>query len=47
MIMGLSWFLGSLGVYLRDVSQIVGIATMVLMFSYRQYFSRRLLFPNQ
>ncbi|ENL0635727.1 TPA: ABC transporter permease [Klebsiella pneumoniae] len=32
MIMGLSWFLASLGVYLRDVSQIVGIATMVLMF---------------
>lgn len=32
MIMGMSWFLASLGVYLRDVSQIVGIVTMVLMF---------------
>jgi lipopolysaccharide transport system permease protein len=32
MIMGLSWFLASLGVYLRDVSQLVGIITMVLMF---------------
>lgn len=32
MIMGLSWILASLGVYLRDVSQIVGIVTMVLMF---------------
>ncbi|EMM3426589.1 ABC transporter permease [Klebsiella aerogenes] len=32
MVMGLSWFLASLGVYLRDVNQIVGIATMVLMF---------------
>ncbi|MDW5501042.1 ABC transporter permease [Pseudomonas lundensis] len=32
MIMGLSWLLASLGVYLRDVSQLVGIITMVLMF---------------
>jgi len=32
MIMGISWILASLGVYLRDVSQIVGILTMVLMF---------------
>ena len=32
LIMGLSWMLASLGVYLRDVSQIVGILTTVLMF---------------
>jgi len=30
--LGLSWFLGSLGVFLRDVSQTVGIFTTVLMF---------------
>jgi lipopolysaccharide transport system permease protein len=30
--MGISWFLASLGVYLRDVSQIIGILTTVLMF---------------
>lgn len=30
--MGLSWMLASLGVYLRDVSQVVGIITTVLMF---------------
>lgn len=29
---GLSWFLASLGVYLRDVSHIVGIATTALLF---------------
>lgn len=31
-IMGLSWMLASMGVYLRDVGQFVGILTMVLMF---------------
>ena len=30
--MGISWALASLGVYLRDVSQVVGIITTVLMF---------------
>lgn len=30
--MGISWVLASLGVYLRDVSQVVGIATTALMF---------------
>lgn len=30
--LGVSWFFSSLGVYLRDTSQIVGIATTVLMF---------------
>ena len=30
--MGLSWLLASLGVYLRDVSQIMGLLTTVLMF---------------
>jgi len=32
LIVGLSWVLASLGVYLRDVSQFVGILTTVLMF---------------
>jgi lipopolysaccharide transport system permease protein len=31
-IMGLSWALASLGVYLRDVSQFIGIMTTILMF---------------
>ncbi|ANN79918.1 ABC transporter permease [Bordetella flabilis] len=30
--MGFSWFLASLGVYLRDVSQIMGLVTTILMF---------------
>jgi lipopolysaccharide transport system permease protein len=32
LIMGISWFLAALGVYLRDVAQIVGVSTTVLMF---------------
>lgn len=31
-VMGLSWGLASLGVYLRDVGQIIGIVVQVLMF---------------
>lgn len=31
-VMGLSWTLAALGVYLRDVSQFIGVVTMVLMF---------------
>jgi len=31
-VMGVSWFLASLGVYLRDVSQVITIVTTVLMF---------------
>jgi lipopolysaccharide transport system permease protein len=32
LVMGLSWALASLGVYLRDVGQIIGIVVQVLMF---------------
>ena len=32
MIMGLSWVLAALGVYLRDISQLVGVAITALMF---------------
>lgn len=32
MIIGLSWFLASLGVFLRDVSHVIGILTTALMF---------------
>lgn len=32
MVMGFSWFLAALGVFLRDVSQAVGIMTSILMF---------------
>lgn len=31
-ILGLTWALASLGVYLRDVTQVIGIVTTVLMF---------------
>ncbi len=31
-VMGLSWFLASLGVYLRDVGQLIGIIIQVTMF---------------
>ena len=30
--LGLSWFLASLGVYLRDVAQVIGVFTMVLLY---------------
>jgi lipopolysaccharide transport system permease protein len=32
MTLGVAWFLASLGVYLRDVGQIIGLATTLLMF---------------
>jgi lipopolysaccharide transport system permease protein len=32
LILGFSWFLASLGVYLRDVSQVTGLITTALMF---------------
>jgi lipopolysaccharide transport system permease protein len=31
-ILGVAWFIAALGVYLRDVGQIVGVLTSVLMF---------------
>ena len=38
-IMGLSWFLASLGVYLRDVSQFIGVVMTVLMFLSPVFYS--------
>lgn len=32
LVLGLCWFLSALGVYLRDVSQVITVATTVLMF---------------
>jgi lipopolysaccharide transport system permease protein len=32
LILGISWLLAALGVYLRDVAQVVGVATSVLLF---------------
>lgn len=32
MILGLTWLLAALGVYLRDVAQIIGILTTALLF---------------
>ena len=31
--LGVSWFLASVGVYLRDVSQVIGVVTTVFMFT--------------
>ncbi|MBN3782841.1 ABC transporter permease [Burkholderia sp. Ac-20345] len=32
MVMGVSWILSSLGVYIRDIGQVVGVLTSVVMF---------------
>lgn len=32
MTLGASWFLASLGVYLKDIAQVVGVITMILMY---------------
>lgn len=45
-VMGISWALASLGVYLRDVAQIVGILTTVLMFLSPIFYSASML-PEQ
>lgn len=38
MCLGLSWFLASLGVYLRDVGQIIAVVTTALMFMSPVFF---------
>lgn len=38
-ILGLSWFLSALGVYLRDVSQFIGVITTVMMFMSPVFYS--------
>jgi lipopolysaccharide transport system permease protein len=42
-IMGLNWFLASLGVYLRDVSQFIGVITMSMMFLSPIFYSANAL----
>lgn len=37
-LMGLSWILSAVGVYLRDLSQLVGLLTTVLMFTSPLFF---------
>lgn len=37
--LGVSWFLASLGVYVRDVAQVVGIVTTVLLFLSPVFYS--------
>lgn len=46
MVLGLSWFLAALGVYLRDVAQFIGIVTTVLMFLSPVFYSPAVL-PEQ
>jgi len=45
-ILGASWFLASLGVFLRDVSQTVGILTTALMFLAPVFYSTQNLPPQ-
>lgn len=42
-IMGASWFLAALGVYLRDVSQFIGVIITVLMFLSPVFYSAETL----
>jgi len=44
--LGLSWFLASLGVYLRDVSQTIGLLTSALMFLSPIFFPLSALPPS-
>lgn len=44
--LGLSWFLASLGVYVRDVAQIIGIFTTALLFLSPIFYSASRLPPN-
>ena len=44
--MGLGWFLSSLGVFLRDIGQIVGVATMALLFLTPVFFPLSALPPR-
>jgi len=37
-LMGLSWILSAVGVYLRDLSQLAGLLTTVLMFTSPLFF---------
>ena len=32
LILGVTWILAALGVYLRDITQVTGLVTMLLMF---------------
>jgi len=45
-IMGLSWALAALGVFLRDVSQVIGVLTTVLMFLSPIFYSGESLPPQ-
>jgi len=42
-IIGLSWFLAALGVYLRDISQLIGVGTTVMMFMSPVFYSAKAL----
>lgn len=32
LVLGVTWFLSALGVYLKDIAQVVGVVTMILMY---------------
>ncbi|WP_253073366.1 ABC transporter permease [Sodalis ligni] len=44
--LGISWFLASLGVFLRDISQFIGLFTTALMFLSPVFYSAEILPEN-
>ncbi len=44
--LGLSWFLSSLGVYIRDVGQIIGLFTTILLFISPIFYPANILPPE-
>ncbi|MEX0633058.1 ABC transporter permease [Serratia ureilytica] len=45
MVLGVSWFLSSLGVYLKDIAQVVGVLTMILMYLSPIFYPISMLTP--
>ncbi len=46
LILGLSWFVAALGVYIRDVGQIIGLLTTMLLFLSPVFYPMSSLPPN-
>lgn len=42
-VLGISWFLSSLGVYLRDTAQVIGILVMIMMYMSPVFYSVSML----
>ena len=46
LLLGLSWLLASLGVFIRDIGQMVGLVVSLLMFMSPVFYSARSLAPR-